>query len=139
MKKIFLLATALLILGVACKDKKEPPQKAPVKKEAPAPKPDTLAKKVEESKPEPKPVPKEPNKYFLIAGSFSNQNNAASFKKELTDQGYQSEIILRNWGENSDFYKVSYMGFSDKKEAISKMKQERSQPGKEKVWVLVKR
>jgi len=46
---------------------------------------------------------------------------------------------MRSWGENSDFYKVSYMGFSDKKEAISKMQQERSQPGKEKVWVLVKR
>jgi len=115
MKKIFLLATALLVLGVACKDKKEPPKKEPVKKVAPAPKPDTLAKKVEEPKPEPKPVPKEPNKYFLIAGSFSSQDNAESFKKELTDQGYQSEVIMRSWGENSDFYKVSYMGFPTRK------------------------
>lgn len=139
MKKIFLLAAALLIIGVACKDKKEPPKKEPVKKVAPAPKPDTLAQKVEEPKPEPKPVPQKPDKYFLIAGSFSSQDNAESFKKELTDQGFKSEVIIRNWGENSDFYKVSYMGFSNKKEAINKMQQERTQPGKEDVWVLVKR
>jgi cell division protein FtsN len=137
MKKIFLLATALLVIGVACKDKKEPPKKEPVKKVAPAPKPDTIAKKVEE--PEPEPVPQEPNKYFLIAGSFSSQGNAESFKKDLTDKGFNSEVIMRNWGKNSDFYKVSYMGFSDKKEAINKMQQERTQPGKEDVWVLVKR
>jgi cell division protein FtsN len=137
MKKIFLLATALLVIGVACKDKKEPPKKEPVKKVAPAPKPDTIAKKVEE--PEPEPVPQEPNKYFLIAGSFSSQGNAESFKKDLTDKGFNSEVIMRNWGKNSDFYKVSYMGFSDKKKAINKMQQERTQPGKEDVWVLVKR
>ncbi|WP_291855869.1 SPOR domain-containing protein [Marinilabilia sp.] len=139
MKKIFLLATALLVIGVACKDKKEPPRKEPVNKVAPAPKPDTIAQKVEEPKPEPKPVPQEPDKYFLIAGSFSNQNNAESFKKELTGQGFKSEVIIRNWGENSDFYKVSYMGFSNRKEAINKMQQERTQPGKEDVWVLVKK
>ncbi len=137
MKKIFLLATALLVITAACKDKKEPPEKEPVQKVAPPPEPDTIAQKAEE--PEPEPVPQEPDKYFLIAGSFSSQDNAESFKKELSDKGFNSQVIMRNWGENSDFYKVSYMGFSDKKEAINIMEQERTQPGKEDVWVLVKK
>lgn len=138
MKKILLVAAAFLVIGVACKDKPKPVEKKPVKKEVKAPvKKDTVARKVE--KPEPEPIPEKPDKYFLIAGSFSDQANAESFKQELLEKGFESQVITRNWGDNSDFYKVSYMGFSDKTEAIAKMEQERMQAGKEDVWVLVKR
>jgi cell division protein FtsN len=138
MKKILLVVAATLMIGVACKDKKQSVKPEAVKQEVTQTKPvepDTIAKQVEV----PEPEPPKPNKYFLIAGSFFNQANAESFKKELMNQGLDSEVITRNWGVNSEFFKVSYMGFSERQEAISRMQQERNQPGKEDVWVLVKR
>jgi cell division protein FtsN len=136
MKKVVLVAVTFLFIGASCKDKPKPVKKMPVKKEVKAlTKPDTIAEKLEK----PEPAPRKPDKYFLIAGSFFNQNNAEVLKKELSEQGFESQIIIRNWGKNSDFYKVSYMGFSNKQEAINKMQEERIQPGKEDVWVLVKR
>jgi cell division protein FtsN len=140
MKKVILVAVTFLIIGASCKDKPKPVKKVPAKEEVKAPeRPDTIAEKLEQPEPTPEPVPRKPDKYFLIVGSFSNQNNAEALKKELSDQGFESQIITRNWGENSNFYKVSYMGFSDKQEAINKMQEERIQPGKEDVWVLVKK
>lgn len=137
MKKILLLATAFLVIGVACKDKKEPPQPVQHEIEEPVqPEPDTISQQIEE----PEPIePAEPDKYFLIAASFQKQSNAESFKNQLNDKGFQAEVITREWGPNSEFYKVSYMGFSDRKEAIERMQQERNQPDKEDVWVLVKK
>ncbi len=143
MKKTLMMAMLFLMLGVACKDKKESaPAKAEqqdIEKQTPAV-PDTTkkAEKGPELKPEPEPAP-EPDKYFLIAGSFSSPDNARSFQKELAEQGFESEVITRNWGKNSEFYKVSYMGFKDKQEAISTMKRERQKEKRDSVWVLVKR
>lgn len=140
MKKILLVAVAFLVIGVACKDKKKSEEKEPAKQEVEQPvpaEPDTIAQQIEEPEPEPEPV--EPDKYFLIAGSFSKQTNAETFKNKLGQEGFQAEVITRSWGPNSEFYKVAYMGFRDKNEAISKMKQERNQSGKEDVWVLVKK
>ena len=139
MKKIFLVAVALAFVSVACKDKKEKKEPEPVKKEVTTPaEPDTLAQAFVQPEPEPEPEP-EPDKYFLIAGSFANPSNAESFQKQLSEKGFNAQVITRDWGINSEFYKVSYMGFKDKREAISKMKEERQQPGKEDVWVLVKK
>ncbi len=139
MKKILLVVTVFLVIGVACKDKKKTDQAQTVKQEVERPippPPDTLA--TPDPAPAPEPTP-EPDKYYLIAASFSSQSNAEKYKNQLNQQGFQSQVITRNWGPNSEFYKVSYMGFSDKQQAISKMKQERNQTGKEDVWVLVKK
>ncbi len=138
MKKILLGAAAFLIIGVACKDKQKPveaePEPQEIEQPAPA-EPDTIAEQIEE--PEPEPV--EPDKYFVIAESFVNKANAESYQKKLSEQGYDSQIINRNWGENSEFYRVSYMGFKERSAAIQRMKQMRNEPGNEDVWVLVKK
>ncbi len=137
MKKIFLVASAILLIAVACKDKKQPAEPEPVSQEneisEPA-EPDTVAQ--EDTITEPPP---EPDKYFLIAGSFERLNNAETFQKEMAGKGFKSEVITRNWGPNREYYKVSYMGFKDKQEAISHMKEERNKEGRDSVWVLVKK
>ncbi|MGQ1889545.1 SPOR domain-containing protein [Thermophagus sp. OGC60D27] len=139
MNKILLVIAAFLFFGVACKNKKEQTKPVPAKQEISKPAPtDTLAQDVEVEETVPEPVV-EPDKYFLIAGSFANSSNAESFKKELTQQGFDAQVIIREGGINSEFYKVSYMGFKNKKEAISRMVKERQSPGKEDVWVLVKK
>jgi cell division protein FtsN len=139
MKKIFWVAIVLAFVSVACKNKKEKQDTEAVNKEVTTPAmPDTLAQAVAQPEPEPEPKP-EPDKYFLIAGSFVNPSNAEAFQKQLSEKGFNAQVITRDWGINSEFYKVSYMGFKDKHEAISKMKEERQQPGKEDVWVLVKK
>ena len=89
--------------------------------------------------PEPEVVAPPENKFFLIAGSFSSQKNAETFKNELLQQGYDSEVILRKTGKNQDFYKVSYKGFYDKDEAFNALAMERKQPNNEDVWLLIKK
>lgn len=140
MKKIIFVSVTLLLFVAACKNNPKKAEVEPVKQETPAPAiADTIVQnntETEISKPEPTP---EPDKYFLIAGSFANLSNAEALQKKLTEQGFNSQVIVRNTGINSEFYKVSYMGFRSKKEAIAKMKEERLVPGKEDVWVLVKK
>ena len=91
--------------------------------------------------PEPAPIVIEvpDNKYFLISGSFSSQKNAETYKNELIQEGYDSEVIIRSSGKNQDFYKVSYKGFSDKEEAFNQLATERKLPNNEDVWLLIKR
>ncbi|MCW3784868.1 SPOR domain-containing protein [Plebeiibacterium sediminum] len=89
--------------------------------------------------PEPEVVTPPENKFFLIAGSFSSQQNAETFKNELIQQGYDSEVIVRKTGKNQDFYKVSYKGFYDKDEAFNALAMERKQPNNEDVWLLIKK
>lgn len=79
------------------------------------------------------------DKYFLISASFSDMANAEKHQKTLLKQGLSSEIIIREEGTNSDFYKVSYMSFSNWSEAKQVLERERNTPGKEDVWLLVKK
>ncbi len=138
MKKLIVPALMIVVfLAISCKDKKNV---TPVKTSEPV---------VEQSVPAPPPVqqqeevvppqPVEPDRYFLIAGSFMKQENAAKLESEWRQKGYETQIVTRSWGANSDFYRVAYMGFSDRKQAINAMEQERALPGKEDVWVLVKK
>ncbi|SFE72494.1 SPOR domain-containing protein [Thermophagus xiamenensis] len=140
MKKIIFVSVTLLLFVAACKNNPKKAKVEPVKQETPAPAiaDTTVQNNTETEISEPEPAP-EPDKYFLIAGSFANLSNAEALQKKLTDQGFNSQVIVRNTGINSEFYKVSYMGFRNKKEAIAKMKEERLVPGKEDVWVLVKK
>ncbi len=142
-------ASALLILGFAisftsCKDKpKEKPQK-PVTKVVQKAVKDTLAvdtlKKVAVKK-EVKKVeaPKPADKYFLIAGSFQSKRNAEIFKTRLEKEGYSSSVIERRSGPNTEFFKVSYMAFHDRKLAYAELRKARNTEGRDNVWLLVKK
>jgi cell division protein FtsN len=94
---------------------------------------------VQKQEPIAPPAVAKPDKYFLVAGSFLKQENAERCKSDWTQKGYQSQVVTRSPGVNSDFFRVSYMSFSDRKEAINAMQQERAMEGKEQVWVLVKK
>jgi len=78
-------------------------------------------------------------KYFLIGGSFQSMENAEKFQKELQQQGYESEVIIRKTGPNTDFYKVSYKAFADRDKAFKALRDAKKQPNNETVWLLVKR
>ncbi len=138
MKKLMFPAFMMVVfLTISCKDKKSV---TPVKTNEPV---------VEQSMPAPPPVqqqeevvppqPMKPDRYFLIAGSFMNQENAEKLEAEWRQKGYETQIVTRSWGANSDYFRVAYMGFSDRKQAINAMEQERALSGKENVWVLVKK
>ncbi len=141
MQKLALFTILAMFILAGCKDK---PQPAPAKKPATTMveeiKPDTTA--FEEAMFEEPVVNTRPNianKYFLISGSFQEYSNAEKFQRDLVNKGMDAQIIHREPGPNSDFYKVSYMGFSNWKEALSALENERNTPGKEGVWLLVKK
>ena len=142
MKKITLFTVLAMFLLAGCKDK--PKKATPAKKPAIAVvqeiKPDTTVVEelvVEEPVVEAQPLV--PKRYFLISGSFQEYSNAEKLQSMLANQGMDAQIIQRELGPNSDFYKVSYMGFSDWKEALRTLENERNTPGKEGVWLLVKK
>lgn len=138
--KILIFAFLFSFLIISCGKKKEVEKKQVLREvvKQPVIKKDSIP-------PIPKPV-KEPevvklpdNKYFLIAGSFSIEQNAIAFKNKLIEQGYDSEIILHYKDKNSKFYKVSYKAFYDKEEAFNQLAYERKQPNNENVWLLIKK
>lgn len=79
-----------------------------------------------------KPAP-EAQKYFIIMSSFENKSNAELMQKKLIDLGYDSRIIRSEEG----FYRVSYMGFSNKEEALRVLKNERAKEGSKEVWLHI--
>ena len=137
------LIIAALFIGAGCKDKPAKQPQKPVKTEVVQKKvvKDTVKQEVE--KPEVKEVvpepPKPADKYFLIAGSFAKEHNANVFKSKLEAEGYQAQVIERPGGPNGEFFKVSYMSFYDKKEALSELKTARNNAGQEDVWLLIKK
>ncbi|ASB48932.1 SPOR domain-containing protein [Alkalitalea saponilacus] len=138
MKGIFLITGIALLAFGACKEKatKAPPPEPVIEEVVEIAEPDTLYQ--EQVVEEPVYVP-EPDKYFLIAASFVEYDNAQRCQSDLLNRGMRSEIIQRSHGPNSNFYRVSYMSFNDKREALRTLNNERNQEGKENVWLLVKR
>ena len=141
-KLLTALAVVALLIGAGCKDKptkkpQKPVKTAVVKKEVVK---DTVKK--EELKPEVKEVipepPKPADKYFLIAGSFAKRHNADVFVSKLEADGYNAQVIERPGGPNGEFYKVSYMSFYDKKEALAELRTARQSEGNGDVWLLIK-
>ena len=142
MRRIVFVAIVMLLAMSACKGKTakkvQTPQPAPVAvveelKEDPV---------VEEVVPDPvieAPTTSANDRYFLIAASFQELSNAEKYKQSLVNKGLSAQIIQRNDGPNSDFYKVAYMSFHSWKEAIKALGSERATPGKEGVWLLVKK
>jgi cell division protein FtsN len=150
MKKLYvlLIAGSLLLSFNACNSDKKKPKNKPVKKNV-VHKPlvdsarlaDSLAlieaQRIAEAEAEAKAAQPD-DKYFLISGSFHSMANAEKFQQELQAQGYDSEVIVRKTGPNTDFYKVSYRSFYDRDEAYNALRQEKKMPNNEMVWLLVK-
>jgi cell division protein FtsN len=150
MKKLYvlLIAGSLLLSFNACNSDKKKPKNKPVKKNV-VHKPlvdsarlaDSLAlieaQRIAEAEAEAKAAQPD-DKYFLISGSFHSMANAEKFQQELQAQGYDSEVITRKIGPNTDFYKVSYRSFYDRDEAYNALRQEKKMPNNEMVWLLVK-
>lgn len=59
-------------------------------------------------------------KYFLITDSFEIKSNAEKLAEKLKNEGFDVRIIPTNFG----MYRVSYRGFSDRKEAFDALKEE---------------
>lgn len=136
-----LLIFAVFALGVvSCGKKKEDLSKTVTREVV---KPEVVAQdtlpEMPEVEEEPLYIEKPHNKYFLISASFSIESNAVAYRDKLIDEGFDSEVIIRENGVNPDFFKVSYKGFADKGKALEELTYEIEQPGKENVWLLVKR
>ena len=145
---ILLIAGSLFLSFNACDFfGKKKPEKKPVKKTV-VHQPlvdsvklaDSLARieeqKIIEAEPE---IIQPDDKYFLISGSFHSMGNAERYQKELLAQGYNSEVIIRKTGPNTDFYKVSYKSFYDRNEAFNALRLEKKMPHNETVWLLIKK
>lgn len=60
------------------------------------------------------PEKQEPKKYFIIAGSFQDEENAQKLVDRLRAKGYGAQIVDKN---KYDMYRVSFEGFIRKQEA----------------------
>ncbi|MFW6224716.1 MAG: SPOR domain-containing protein, partial [Bacteroidota bacterium] len=78
------------------------------------------------------------NKYYLVAGSFNEYQNAHEYKIKLEKKGYQAKI-LDDTKNNNNYYRV-YIGdkFSNKKIAMDELNQLREKENNDFVWLLTK-
>lgn len=89
-----------------------------------------------EVKPEPvaaepvKPVSSE-KRYYIIAGSFKNENYAISYMKGLQEKGFPAEKLA----ERNGMHAVSYSSFTDKKQALAEYKVITQEKGMT-AWIL---
>ena len=127
-------ALALMISGCGDKPKPLPPQKENKPVEQPAK--DSLQVPPTTTISTPKIIQSE-DKYFLVAGSFLKRKYAEAFQSELEGQGYQAQIVQRSWGRNSEYFRVAYKSFQDKRSAFAELEKAQHQEGKT-VWLLVK-
>ena len=148
MKKsyFFLIAGVFILFFGACNSGKKEPEKKPVKKTV-VHQPlvdstklaDSLARVAEQKAQEEKMKKAKPDdKFFLIAGSFKSKENAEKFKDELISKGYDARVVVRKTGRNTEFYRVSYRAFYDRKKAFKELKQERSTEPNDSVWLLIR-
>jgi len=130
MRNILTLLALVAVLSISfsgCKQKKAKkivPKKTIVKKETAKPK----VVKAEPVK------PKKPQKYFLIGGVYEYKHYADAFYEKLVEQGYDAKVFVT---EDGFFYRISYMGFSDRKEAFNKLAEERAKEETKDVWLYI--
>lgn len=82
----------------------------------------------------PEEPPVQSNRYFLIAGSFQNLQNATELMEELKSAGYPAEIIIT---ENRS-YRVSIKSYPTKQEALNDIEKVRASSGHDKAWLLTR-
>ncbi len=70
-------------------------------------------------------------KYYIVAGSFKNKQNAVNFHRKLLNQGYDSEMI----GERDGMHAVSYDSFQNKSRAQRELQRLRNEEGLT-AWLL---
>lgn len=70
-------------------------------------------------------------KYYIIEGTYSNEENAKKMKGYLVKNGYKSEVIFYK-----RFYRVAFESFINVKEAENKLKQIKSNPNTKDSWIL---
>jgi len=130
--KILLIAFLSLAIGMsACKEEKKTLNNPKTNKKIVKAKP--IQNKIEKEAAKPI-VKKAIHKYFLIVASFKNQANAEKMKSKLLNEGYDSQII----NSKNNFYRVSYKGFANKKEAFDALKLARSIEERKDVWLHIK-
>lgn len=76
-------------------------------------------------------TPKIPVTYYIVAGSFSNLDNARRVQKELTQKGYRSEIY-----QIKNKYRVTLGKFYDKKTGVREMYKRRTELQNTSYWLL---
>ncbi len=135
MRKPILASLALLAALSACKDKTPqlPVEKAPVAIEEAAT--DTIPVVQE---PVVESAPKPADKYFLIAGSFLLRERAERYSNELSGRGYVPQIVQRNWGVNSGYFRVAIGSYHDRSTAYAELNRALNDPNELPVWLLVK-
>lgn len=81
-------------------------------------------------------VKNENKSYFVIIGSFSSNENANRYKKELIPQGF-SPIVLHS---ETGYYRVCVNSFTDEMEARQRVHQIRNNfPQYADTWLLIKK
>ncbi|MEX0982718.1 MAG: SPOR domain-containing protein [Bacteroidales bacterium] len=85
--------------------------------------------KVDESSTAP---PVQQNKYFIIAGSFQNLQNATNLMNKLKSAGFPAEMIIT---ENR-LYRVSIRSYAEKEEAVRDLSRLKAESGVSSAWVL---
>ncbi len=76
------------------------------------------------------------NRFFVILGSFRVSENAAKFKAELEEKGFDPVILLSETG----FNRVCVDSFSEEAEARQRVMQiRRSYPEYYDAWLLIRR
>jgi cell division protein FtsN len=89
----------------------------------------------------PEPVYEEPkvssrsnDRYFMIVGSFQNQNLANNYAEKIRQMGYQSQVIQ---GSNG-FYRVSAKSYNNFRQGVSEIDDFRSSVTS-RAWLHVQR
>ncbi len=81
-----------------------------------------------------KPLVSPSGSYYVIAGSFKNQDNAFRLQSNLRGQGYSGEIFNTDTG----FFRVALNGYETYSEAKSALRTYEIQNPVEKYWILKK-
>jgi hypothetical protein len=80
------------------------------------------------------PIASTNDKYFMIVGSFQNQNLANQYSEKIRQMGYQSQVIEAPNG----FYRVSAKSYTNFNQGVSEIDDFRSSVT-ERAWLNVKR
>ncbi|OFY29780.1 MAG: hypothetical protein A2275_10805 [Bacteroidetes bacterium RIFOXYA12_FULL_35_11] len=90
------------------------------------------AKEISDKKNTDKTVQHNPQKFYLIAGSFGNLNNARNCSNNLKEKGFSPEILQQENG----LYRVALKSFSDRKSANNEFTSLQTKSTDFTVWVL---
>jgi len=77
-----------------------------------------------------------PRRYFVIIGSFRNQDNALEYQKQIITEGFRSEILKNEMG----LYRVSVLSTDDVEAAREDIRRIRSiYPKYFDTWLLIQK